>query len=82
MVWTKVPQPLWNSWESVFWFIGFQLFDNLATMYPMCRIEDPSEVAQSIVFLASNAASFITGVNLPITGGLDITMMQPRDGWP
>ncbi|KAG8011888.1 Tropinone reductase 2 [Nibea albiflora] len=33
------------------------------------RPGEVEEVAQSIAFLASDAASFITGVNLPIDGG-------------
>lgn len=33
------------------------------------RPGEVEEVAHSIAFLASDAASFITGVNLPIDGG-------------
>lgn len=36
---------------------------------PMKRIGTPDEVAAGIVFLASQQASYITGVNLPIDGG-------------
>jgi NAD(P)-dependent dehydrogenase (short-subunit alcohol dehydrogenase family) len=37
---------------------------------PLRRIGDPQEVAAAIAFLASNAASYITGANLHINGGL------------
>jgi NAD(P)-dependent dehydrogenase (short-subunit alcohol dehydrogenase family) len=37
--------------------------------HPMGRIGEPSEVAQAILFLASDAASFITGAILPVDGG-------------
>jgi NAD(P)-dependent dehydrogenase (short-subunit alcohol dehydrogenase family) len=32
----------------------------------------PDDVAGAVVFLASNAASFITGQNLHINGGLTV----------
>lgn len=37
--------------------------------HPMGRLGEPGEVAEAICFLASDAASFITGVILPIDGG-------------
>ncbi|MFM9108850.1 MAG: SDR family NAD(P)-dependent oxidoreductase [Chloroflexota bacterium] len=38
-------------------------------MHPMGRIGEPSEVAQAILFLASDDASFITGAIVPVDGG-------------
>jgi len=38
--------------------------------HPMGRIGRPEEVAAAILFLASEDASFITGVALPVDGGL------------
>ena len=38
-------------------------------MHPMARIGSPMEVAQAILFLASDDASFITGAVLPVDGG-------------
>ena len=35
----------------------------------MGRVGEVSEVADAVVFLASDNASFITGVTLPIDGG-------------
>jgi NAD(P)-dependent dehydrogenase (short-subunit alcohol dehydrogenase family) len=35
----------------------------------MGRLGEPSEVAEAILFLASDKASFITGAILPVDGG-------------
>ncbi len=36
---------------------------------PMNRFADPAEVANAIAFLASPAAAYITGINIPVDGG-------------
>ena len=36
---------------------------------PAGRISEPHEVAATVAFLASPAASYITGINLPVDGG-------------
>jgi NAD(P)-dependent dehydrogenase (short-subunit alcohol dehydrogenase family) len=37
---------------------------------PLGRIGDPADIAATAVFLASDAASYITGVSLPVDGGV------------
>jgi NAD(P)-dependent dehydrogenase (short-subunit alcohol dehydrogenase family) len=37
--------------------------------HPIGRIGEPAEVANAILFLASDEASFITGAILPVDGG-------------
>ena len=42
----------------------------IETMQPMGRVGQPEEIAQAVVWLCSDAASFITGHALPVDGGL------------
>jgi meso-butanediol dehydrogenase/(S,S)-butanediol dehydrogenase/diacetyl reductase len=45
---------------------------------PMGRIMMPADIAAVIAFLASDDASFITGVNLPVDGGVTASNGQPK----
>lgn len=47
-----------------------RLINDWGRMHPLGRVARPSEVADVIVFLASDRASFVTGISLPIDGGL------------
>lgn len=52
---------------------GFDCLDRAASMQtPLCRLGRPEEVAETIAFLMSNRASFITGAVIPVTGGLEL----------
>ncbi len=42
----------------------------VAARIPLGRIGDPTEAAAVAVFLLSDAASFVTGVSLPVDGGV------------
>ncbi|MBI1834533.1 MAG: SDR family oxidoreductase, partial [Burkholderiales bacterium] len=46
-----------------------QRVDRLAPRIPLGRGGQPSEVAEAICFLASDAASFVTGSMLDVAGG-------------
>ena len=43
--------------------------ERMATGVPMQRGGDPSEIAAAIVWLASDAASYVTGATIDVTGG-------------
>ncbi|WP_203236930.1 SDR family NAD(P)-dependent oxidoreductase [Nocardia panacis] len=45
---------------------------------PMRRIAEPEEVAAVIAFLASPDAGYLTGVHIPVDGGLTASNGQPR----
>ena len=45
----------------------------IAKAYPLRRIGKPEDVAGAVLFLASDAAGFITGQTLSVSGGY--TMM-------
>ena len=42
----------------------------LTSMYPLGRVGTPEDVAWAVAFLASDDAAWITGVTLPLDGGL------------
>jgi len=42
-------------------------------MVPAGRIGEPADVARAVVFLCEDAADYLTGVNLPVNGGLFIS---------
>lgn len=45
------------------------VFDGMAAQSPMKRIAEPQEIAEAIAFLASDRASYINGINVPVDGG-------------
>ena len=56
------------------------LLDRFNQRIALGRPCEPREVAAAIAFLASDDASFITGVNLPVDGGLGASNGQPDMG--
>jgi NAD(P)-dependent dehydrogenase (short-subunit alcohol dehydrogenase family) len=53
-------------------------WDGIAARTPMGRLIGPDDVADAVLFLASNLARSITGVLLPVDGGI---LAQPLEGY-
>ena len=47
-----------------------QVFEDLKKWYPLGDFATPQDIANAVLFLASDAARVITGVVLPVDGGL------------
>ena len=43
--------------------------ERVASRHPIGRLGEPSEIAAAVVWLSSDAASFVTGHNMPVDGG-------------
>ncbi|HEY5578951.1 MAG TPA: SDR family oxidoreductase [Acidimicrobiia bacterium] len=56
---TRLSEMLWLTDESA-----------AAALHPLERLGEPEDVANAVVFLCSDRASWITGVVLPVDGGL------------
>jgi NAD(P)-dependent dehydrogenase (short-subunit alcohol dehydrogenase family) len=52
------------------------VFERVARWYPLGRIGDPQDVAGAVLFLASDEAAWISGVVLPVDGGLTAGNMK------
>jgi NAD(P)-dependent dehydrogenase (short-subunit alcohol dehydrogenase family) len=46
-----------------------EMFDKLSKSQPIGRMAEPQEVASLALFLCSDEAAFITGVDYPLDGG-------------
>jgi NAD(P)-dependent dehydrogenase (short-subunit alcohol dehydrogenase family) len=51
------------------WVADEQIRQRITSGIPLGRLADPSEVAEAILWLCSDAASYVTGVTLPVDGG-------------
>lgn len=52
--------------------LGDEILDRVKKETPLGRLGQPGDVADAVLFLASESASFITGQVLPVDGGLTV----------
>lgn len=61
-----IQTPIWNERLKK----DPNAFAKIAPWYPLGRVGQPDDIANAALFLAADEASWITGVNLPVDGGL------------
>jgi 2-hydroxycyclohexanecarboxyl-CoA dehydrogenase len=64
---------MWGASGHLYSWNSAEMKARIGKLYPLRRIGEPQDVAGAVVFLASDAASFITGQTLSASGGY--TMM-------
>jgi 3-oxoacyl-[acyl-carrier protein] reductase len=63
---TELNRDIWETWSD-------EQRAALAGSYPLRRLGTPEDVARAVLFLASDAAAWITGAALLVDGGLSAT---------
>ncbi len=58
-----------------------RVIDEWGSMYPMHRVGHPGEIADAVLYLVSPLASFVTGADLRVDGGLlaGVALVAPAD---
>jgi acetoacetyl-CoA reductase len=47
-----------------------EILGKITATIPAGRMGEPGDIARTVVFLADDAAGYITGANIPVNGGL------------
>jgi 3-oxoacyl-[acyl-carrier protein] reductase len=62
------PGPISGNWEAE-WGVAPEHIDEAKAMNPMKRFGDPREIAETVLFLASDGAGYINGQVIHVEGG-------------
>ncbi|MEX0800932.1 MAG: SDR family oxidoreductase [Dehalococcoidia bacterium] len=68
---TPILDPMIKQSEVTLGITEAQMWERMARSHPIGRVGEPEEVAAAVLFLASDDASFITGIALPVDGGVE-----------
>ena len=52
--------------------------DGMVAQTPLGRVGQPEDIAHAVVFLASDEASFVTGADLRVDGGITAAYVTPE----
>ncbi len=63
-----IDTPIFQSWQQGDELIKMK--EDLAKNVPLGRLGDPDEIAKAVSFLASDEASYISGIELFVDGGI------------
>jgi len=44
---------------------------------PLGRFGDPSDIGEAAAYLCSDAAAFVTGITVPVAGGVGLAAARP-----
>lgn len=61
-------ESLWATTEMAGWNTA-EMRERIAKSYPLRRIGRPDDISNAVLFIASDAASFITGQTISVSGG-------------
>ncbi len=65
-----------ENMQAYFWDNNPTMRPFFEAQYPVRRVGKPEDIAAAVHFLCTDAASFITGVALPVDGGLTIQLQE------
>jgi len=68
---TPILDPMLEQSQATLGISEAEMWDRMARSHPIGRVGEPEEVAAAVTFLASDDASFITGIALPVDGGIE-----------
>jgi NAD(P)-dependent dehydrogenase (short-subunit alcohol dehydrogenase family) len=63
-----IDTPMFDTWQQGDALTKMK--DDLAKNVPLGRLGDPDEIAKAVSFLASNEASYVSGIELYVDGGV------------